>query len=268
MTKVKINRILLGCIIFFAAVAQTSMGLSVTGSIFEANVTPGEHVQHEMTVEADSGMPEMDYTAEVIGYNQSIDGVNLEVPPENDLGPYTARPFLNVSPSRFSLKPGIPQKVILEGNVPADASPGERYAFVSICSAPIGNGTMAIQTAVDVLVDLLVTGGTVTAEGKIISINVTKSISSEQQDISLIFRNTGNYCYVAKAIALLESKDGQVLGNDSVMNYNSIIPQAPRRFQLFIMPVVGLKPGSYYVNATVGLLDGPVLDRKRVEFKV
>ena len=263
-----ISMLILGFTIFFVAITPVSMGISVTGSVFQANVTPGQHVQHEMTVEADAGMPEVDYAAEVVGYNQSIDGANLEVPPELDLGPYTARPFLNVSPSRFSLKPGNPQKVILQGDVPKDAAPGERYAFVSISSAPVGNGVMAIQSAVDVLVELLVTGGEITKKGEITGLEVTKPISAKQQNAVLIFRNTGDYRYKAEAQALLESEDGHVLGNASAINYNSIIPKLSRRFELAITPETDLKPGSYYVNATVSLLDGTVLDRKKVEFKV
>jgi hypothetical protein len=259
---------ILGYFIFITALVPTSTGISVSGSLFVENVTPGQHLQHNMTVESEATGPGLDYTATVIGYNQSLEGVNLEVPPESDLGPYTARPFLNVSPSRFHLKPGGSQDLVLQGDVPKDAAPGERYAFVSICSSPVGSGTMAIQSAVDVLVELLVTGGDIVRKGEITSLDVIKPISSEQQNISLIFRNTGDYRYRAKAQVQLESKDGQILGNASAQNYNSIIPKVSRRFEFFIKPKAALKPGSYYVNATVTRWDGTVLAEKRSEFKV
>jgi len=118
MVETKTIMILLGAFMLLA-VSPALAGLSVTGSICDAEVTPGQHFEHEMIVSTDPEDRQMELQVDVMGFGRNLQGMNFEIDPDDDTSPYSARPFLQVSPRNFTLPPGGSQNVQLQGDIPA-----------------------------------------------------------------------------------------------------------------------------------------------------
>ncbi|MFB3766023.1 MAG: hypothetical protein ACE14P_12360 [Methanotrichaceae archaeon] len=245
-----------------------SSGLGVSGAILERKVDPGEIFSHEMIVSSDSSTPPMDLTIDILGINQTVDGENVELKEGEDIGPYSARTFLKAIPEIFHLEPGESQKVTVEGRIPYDARPGGRYALINIHSLPIGNETIGIIVAVEVPVRLTISGPGLKKSGRIEDIRLEEPISARQQNISLTLRNTGNYHYKARAYAELKDIKGNTIADDLSPLSSNIIAGASRIFRLSTASKKELGSGTYFVNATVKLINGSILDTKEVQFNV
>lgn len=251
------------------ASGTASAGLGVSGAIFEANVTPDQHISHEMIVKTDATDQPMDIVVEVIGFGRSLDGANAKIEPDLDNSPYTARPFLNVSPTSFHLEPGGSEKVMLQGIIPTNVGEGGRYALINIRSLPIGKGNVGMAVAIDVPVRLTIANTRLIKKGEITNLSIDKPILQKAQNVSLLFNNTGNYHYNAFAEAALMDKNGKVLANASTpLTTSSIIPMTARLFRMELTPRQKLWPGSYKINSTVRLEDGTMLAAKEISFKV
>lgn len=265
----KTRHIALLCISILLIASPALAGLTVLGSIYEGEVKPGEHVTHNMVISTDPGDRPMELQVDVLGFKRDLRGQNVELSPEEDTGPYTARPFLNASPRNFSISPGGSQTVLLEGDIPVDIGDGGRYALVFIHSNPGGSGNIGIAVGVEVPVRLTIAGTKLIKTGEITSLKLNEPISRERQNSSLIFNNTGNYHYQAFAEAILKDKNGNVLSNASTpLTFSSIIPTTSRQFDLSLSPTKGLQSGSYILNSTVRLEDGTALASKEVEFRI
>ena len=173
-----------------------------------------------------------------------------------------------VSPTKFHLDPGDSQEVKLNGNVPKDVGSGGRYALVKISSLPTGNGTITIGVGVVVPVMLTISGSEILNKGEIEDLTIEKPIASPQQKISIVFKNTGDHHYSAKADAVLKDNDGHILFNVTSSLGQYTIPTFTRVIALDLKPKTPLKPGTYNVNATVSMEDGTVLATKETSFEV
>lgn len=250
-------------------ISTASAGFAVSGAIFEANVTPGQHIIHKIVVNTDTSDLPMDFAAEMIGFGRSLDGANAEIRPELDISPYTARPFLNVSPASFHLEPGDSQEVVLEGDIPLNVGEGGRYALVNIRSLPIGKGNVGMAVAVDVPVRLTIMNTRLIKTGEIMNLSIDKPISQQAQNVSLLFNNTGNYHYYAFAEAALMDEKGNILANASTpLTVSSIIPMTSRLFKMELVPRQELRRSSYKINVAVRLEDGTKLATKEIGFKI
>ncbi len=269
MIKIKAMRLVWILLPLLLATNTTSAGLGVTGAIFEATVAPGEHISHKMIVNTEASDQPMDFVAEVVGFGRSLDGTTVEIDPELDTSLYTARPFLNVTPARFHLEPAGSREVILEGDVPTDVGEGGIYALVNIRSLPVGESNVGVVVAVDVPVRLTIANTKVLKTGEITSLSIDKPISAKEQNVALIFNNTGNYHYDALAEAVLRDAKGNVLANASTpLTFASIIPTTSRLFEIKLTPGNELLPGGYNIISTVRLEDGTVLATKGIDFKI
>lgn len=255
-------------VFLFLVSPLASAGLGVSGAILERTVDPGETFTHEMTISSDSTSPPMDLTVDILGMNQTIDGDNIELKADDDLGPYSARPILKATPGNFHLEPGESQKVVVEGKIPNDSRPGGRYALINVHSLPIGNGTVGIIVALEVPVRLTISGPGLKKAGRIEDLKLEEPVSSRQQNISLILRNTGNCHYKAIADVVLKDIRGDLIANASTQTSSNILPGASRIFQISTAPKKKLMPGKYLVNATIKLVNGSILDTKEGQFEV
>lgn len=255
-------------ILLFLVSPLASAGLGVSGAIIERTVDPGETFTHEMSISSDSASPPMDLTVDILGMNQTIDGENIELKDDEDVAPYSARAFLKATPTSFHLEPGESQKVIVEGKIPNNSRPGGRYALIDIHSLPIGNGTVGIIVAVEVPVRLTISGPSLENAGRIEDLRLEEPVTTKLQNISLIFRNTGNCHYKAIANAVLKDIRGSAIANASAPMSSYIIPGTSRIFQISAASKKELLSGTYLVNVTVTLDNGSILDTKEEQFEV
>jgi P pilus assembly chaperone PapD len=249
------------------SISSVAEGLTVKGAIIEMNVTPGDHISREIKVQTSNSDSPMDILIDVMGYGQSLQGGSKEILPEKDTSPYTARPFLNATPASIHIDPGQQKSVTLAGEVPVDVGSGGRYAIVNIHSKPQGNGTVGVSLAINVPVRLTISGTEQIRKGEITDIKLKEPISGRQQNVTLSFKNTGNYHYFVKVDASLTDKDGVLQATASApLSFSSVIPTSTRAIEFSFRPVAALNAGAYKVNATVKLEDGTVLAEKVIGF--
>ena len=257
---------LVSLVIFLALPLSSALG--VNGATLVASVTTGETIHHEMLVTLGKSDTSMDLVVDLAGMNQTLSGTYLSVKKEDDVGPYSARPFLNVSPTSFHLDSGGSQKVILEGIVPEKVGDGGRYALVTFKSAPLGNKSVGVLTEIQVPVALTISGSKLAKTGEITSLKVDEPTLAKEQNLTLVFKNTGNIHYRTVAEAVLKDKDGKILANATSRSGSSINPSSSRLAKLMLIPSSVLKSGVYEVSAQVKLDDGTVLATKEVKFEI
>ena len=237
-------------------------GLRVDGAIVEAEVLPGDHIIHEMTVRIGEDEQPVEAEAEVMGIGTNIHGVIEAVEPDDDRSPYSAREFFNLNPENFHLEPGVPVKVVLVGDVPEDVGSGGRYAMVQIHTSPIGNGTVGFATAINIPIFLTINGTEIVKTGEITEIEV-----SDDGVLTISFENTGNYHCGLSAEVILRDE-----GHDVVKTITSqrgiALPAVPYQFTISLNTESDLSPGSYTVEANVIRSDGEIMDNKEMTFEV
>jgi hypothetical protein len=246
----------------------------VSGVIFNPEVNAGEHVSHEITVSQKSTENATDLTIDLYDWNQTIDGSNIVGEEGSVKTPYSAKSFLNVTPSSLHLEPGSTKKILVEGDIPADTSPGGRYAIVSIMDSPKlagkGEGTAGLVSVVvgyKALIMIKVRGD-ILQTAEITDLSVEKPISPKQQNVTMTLKNTGNFHYKPDIELAIKDKNGNILANDTLVTNSSIIPPFSHNFRLSLKPENGLEPGKYLISARVSLKDGTKIASKEMEIEI
>ncbi|HWQ19063.1 MAG TPA: hypothetical protein VN455_04740, partial [Methanotrichaceae archaeon] len=248
-----------------------SADLKVNGGIFAISAVPLQHVEHVITViNGDSDRP-ISLVANVAGFGQAPDGSDIVLNASTDRSPYTARPFLSLTPATFSLDPGQSQRITLEGDIPDGVGNGGRYALVNIHSVPISsliNGSEPVSVSIDVPVLITISGTTLESKANISSMNLGTPTSAGARSVSVLLDNVGNYHYKALAKSVLTSNaTGEVLAFAATpLSSSTIIPTTSRLFNMQLKPGSALVPGDYVVSTTIVAADNTVLAKKDVKF--
>jgi hypothetical protein len=249
-----------------------AFGFSVSGTIIDDSIAPGGHFSHEMEVQSSPEDELLNFTTDVLGIDTYPSGVTMSVAAEKDDNPYTARPFLSISPASFLLEPGNSQKLLLEGDVPVDVGSGSRYAMVVIRSTTASSSNDSRVGVIGITnfpIAIHISGTNQNITGKISEVKIDKPISPSQQNVSVTLKNTGNSDFGITVKADLEDGNGEVLASDETLYTTSaIIPDTSRLFKLTLVPGEELKSGVYSINATAVLANETVLASKKVAFKI
>lgn len=259
--------------LFLLLFVPASSGLGVEGVIFEAEAAPGQHIEHEITVSLRENEAPMDLQVDIQDWGQTLEGSNQELE-EGAAASCSARGFLKAFPSSFHLLPGESQKVQVVGEIPEDVGSGGRYALISVHSLPPAEedegseGNVGVAVAINALVRLTISGTELSKRGEITDMRTEDPSLEKHQNISLIFKNTGNYHYKACAKAALKDEEGNLIANSSSPLSSNMIPSASRIFFLSLMPEKELLPGTYCISAIVEQEDGTVLATKEMEIKI
>lgn len=263
MGKNKHIPVLITIMVIYLAVAVAS-GLQVSGARLDTEVSCGDHLSHTMRI---SEAP-TDVQIDIFGFGQTLDGAQILLNASQDVGPYSARPFLKISANSFHLEPGEVKEVTLEGEIPSICS-GGKYALIHVYAAPQNNGTIGIATAVIIPILLTITGSEIIHVGEIENLSVANPITGVELNISFLFKNTGNHHYKIRSNAVVMDKDGNIVANATDFNLgSSIIPDASRLIKFNIKPENHLKAGDYTAKVTVNATDGAFLASKEVQFRL
>lgn len=247
----------------------TSVAFGVSGGLFKEEVSPGQVLVYEITVFDKEDAPPKNMTAELFGFAMNEVAANVELSPEEDTGPFTARPFLLVEPGNFTLEPGEREKLLLTGTVPEDVGSGGRYALVTIATDPETSegGNVAISTAIQVLILLTIKDSKLVMTGEIS--DLAASMSDDNVSVDLLFENTGNIHYRPLVGAVLKGEDGETVAEvEATQIPTSILPTGSRLVSMTLVPDGVIEPGTYTVEATVALDDGTVLDTAETTIEV
>lgn len=245
-----------------------SSGLKISGAIFEDDVLPGQEAGHEIVVSLEKDDFPLNITAEVFGYAMNENGSNIQIAPEEDTGPYSARPYLTVTPDELAVLPGESKKFLLRADVPADVGAGGRYALVVLKTLnPVGgNKNVRILTAIQVPVLLRVSGSEIVKSGVIRDLGATKN--GEEVTVNLRFDNKGNYHFKPVASLELKTEKGETVASASQQSGSALLPGGTWLFRLPVSLESGISPGTYTINASVASEEGTILDRDEVIFEV
>jgi hypothetical protein len=236
----------------------SSAAFGVSGVVFREEVSPGQELVHEITVSSKEDDSPQEMMAELYGFAMSEGGVYKELSPEEDTGPYSARPFLSIEPKSFTLEPGKAVKLLLTGTVPEDVGSGGRYAIVTITTAPEEGGNVMVSTAIQVLVLLTIKDSELELTGEIS--DLVASMADGNVSVDLLFENTGNVHYKPLVGAVLLDEAGEIVAQQELKEEGtSILPTNSRLVKMALVPDAVLEPGTYTVEATVALDDGTVL---------
>ena len=251
------------CIAIAILAMVPASALSVSGALLEKSVAPGGQIRHDITVSIDDNSQESEYFVGVYGCGFSLDGSRNPLDPEEDTSPYSARPFLTVTPERATVKPGEPVTFVVSGTVPDDVGSGGRYALVNIVTPPRGEGQVGIALAAIVPVRLTISGTELVETGEI------TDLTASAGGASAVFENTGNHHFRAKAEAALIDAEGEVVAKaEAPLMNTAIIPTYSWLFKMAFEAEEELAPGTYTVEVSVIHEDGTVLDTEETTFEV
>jgi hypothetical protein len=248
-----------------AATPPSGTTLTAEPSILALSMEAGGTATGTLTLRAGVAL---DLTVEPQGLGQSPDdGSFTFVAPDDDVSPYTARPFVDVEPDRFTLAAGGSQKVTVTVRLPADATDGERYALLKVDGKPVaGSGNVGIGVALGVGVLIALPDTTQTVTGSIEDLTVSGAAPGQPVTVAGTIENTGNTHYGAPPsavyqVATIRDANGTAVGGTrGTLTGNSIVPTFRRQFELLVAPSQVLPAGAYTVDVEVGLEDGTVLD--------
>ena len=252
-------------------------GLNIVGAIWQGEVNPGVKANYEINISTGSNDMPSNFTVKVAGLEQTIQGFNAPASEKNDTSPYTARPFLTATPTSFHLEPGHSQVIQVEANIPSNVGSGGLYAIISLRSGGnsassagnSGGSNVGVSIGSDIPVVLTIANSELKRTGEITDLKVSEPISAIQQNVSVIFKNTGNIHYKAKAKAELKDEKGNSLvQTETPIGISPIMPTFSRLFELSLKPSSKLEPGTYNLTATVEKEDGTILDSKTTKLNV
>jgi hypothetical protein len=227
-------------------------GLGVSGGKIETTVTPGTSSTYVINVQNTSDTA-MNIGVTVDGYGVSLTNDFIGLAPSNDTNPYSARTWLSVTPSNFTLNPGDSQNVTVTVNVPAGSGKGGRYAIVMIQTIPPPGQQVATVSAVAARVLLTVSGYSVDTSSQITGVTQVNSASQAPAAVMVTLADNGNFYYYPQ-IGVTLMKGNQVMATGSVDTGWPLLPGYSRQYQLNLTGNATLPSGSY--EAEIEVKDG------------
>ncbi|MGP8079379.1 MAG: hypothetical protein ACLPVI_02580 [Dehalococcoidales bacterium] len=250
--------------------ADSGTNLSVSVQILDVTIAPGHNLTQPITVGSSGGV---NLTAEVDGLTQTAQGASGPVQPAQDTGTNSARTFISLDKTSINLAAGASQVLTATISVPANTTPGERYACIYIYSAP-GQGGVSIVAGILIPVIVTTAGFTPSYTGNIISLScfsnpsTTSVYTGKAVDFDTAFNNTGN-CRITGAentVTVKDSSGNTKWQNQMAVPAPSLLPQTPRIIDNQYN--VGLSAGNYTVKSDVTMANGTLLATKTISFSV
>jgi hypothetical protein len=271
-SKSVLHALALGAMVVLLAMGSASADLKVSGGVFAISAVPLQHVEYVITVSNGDVDRAVDLNAQVAGFGQAPDGSDIVQNASTDTSPYTARPFLTVTPTSFHLEPGQSQRLVLMGDIPEGIGDGGRYALVNIhsnaLSSLVPENNTPIAVSIDVPVLITIYGSNLENKAEISRVDLGTPASTGARSVAVLLTNTGNYHYKALAKSVLaNATTNEVLGFATTsLSSSLIIPTTTRLFQMQLKPGSSLTHGQYVITSTVSLADGTVLARRDTTF--
>ena len=245
-----------------------TVGLS-GGNGLSPEVSPGESYTQTLTVSIGKDDAATDILIEVLGYGANDSGDVVAVPAEADTNPYSARSFIQPARTTVHVEPGETKQADFTVTIPTDVGNGGRYAILRFSTAPTGEGTVGIVSAIVLPVRFTISGSQLTHTGKITNISAGDVISGKPVDITTTFQNTGNHHFKFKEAVTVSNAAGETLDTiNTALSPSYVIPSLSEDLSATYIPKGELAPGTYTVKSTVMLDDGTVLDTSTGSFTV
>ncbi|OPY29362.1 MAG: hypothetical protein A4E28_00960 [Methanocella sp. PtaU1.Bin125] len=224
------------------------------------DVEPGRTYFVPINLTVSQGEPGGTFTLKVAGFGQSpFDGTYMGIAPEEDTGPYTARPFISLEKDGCTLMPGGRATITAEIALPADVRDGGRYALIMAYDAASPSSTSTAQPVATIPVFLSIKGGNVSETGVITGLEYTTYTDGESARIVTWFQNTGNHhIYGAVNKVTLIDAHGSILSSQTTVPLVvALLPGPEVQFNVSIEN--GIPDTAYKLITRVERGDGSLL---------
>lgn len=176
--------ILILCLIAPVMGATTLNGVKLMG-----NYTTNETIIFPMKLSTSSSDPNITYQITVLGFGNNAAGSYIGIKPDQDISPYSARPYITLDKSEVTITPGKSEIVTATIKTPTSAL-GGLYALINIHPKITNSNGTTVVTAMNVPVMITITNNTLIRTGEI-----TKIVIDPPNTVSTTFTNTGNIHY-------------------------------------------------------------------------
>ncbi len=250
----------------------TGSVLTAEPSVVTAVLAPGESQTAKVSIRA--GIP-LELTLRSDGLGQEPGGGFVTLVQANDTSRYSARPFVDVAPTKIKLRANEAREVTIRIRIPKDVGEGSRYAVLDVQGRPIGgDGNVGIGMALGVSVIVTVKDTIQTRVGAIEGLALERTPLGSPLAVSGLLRNMGNSHFGAApnavyAAGLLTNANAEAVADARVtFDGNSIVPTFARAIRLEFGDGTPLPNGRYRVALEAGLADGTLLDRYLLDFTI
>lgn len=248
--------------------APVTASMTVVGSKYMGDISPGTTVTHTMTISSKLGDAPMDLSIAVMGFGTSPGQSYIALSPVDDKSPYSARNFITLDTQSIHLNGGESKTVKATIAMPKDVGDGGRYAMIQLKTMATGDGSTMYVTAISVPVMITIAKSAITQKGTITDVHVGEIVAGQPFHIVTALQNTGNYHYYStKNTVSITDSGGNVIGTAISAPSNSvIIPTYTANFDIPFNKSLAL--GSYTIKSQVSLEDGTVLDTKTIPYEI
>jgi hypothetical protein len=259
----------LGFALTLPTIIPASAGLSVVGSIYQAEVIPGQHIEHEIKLHIGAEDLPMNLTTSILDLGQNLNGGYTMINADQKKGNFSAQAFLNVSPSKIHIDPGESKNLLISGDVPSNIGDGSRYAMASMRTEPKGSGSVSVALVVNIPILLTISGSQFSRTAEISELDTTNLVNNIE-NATLTLKNTGNTDFHAMVKAVMKDIHGNPIANSTITQPTlpPILPEKLRKFDLSLKSSKKIEPGNYSLSVTAYLDDGTVLTSKEITLNV
>ena len=233
--------VLIGCLVPSAALASLTVGY-VGGKGLNPEVTPGENYTQTLLVGLGKDDAATDVLIEVLGYGNNASGDVVPVPAEADISSYSARSFIQPARTTVHVEPGETKQADFTVTIPENVGSGGRYAILRFSTAPTGEGTVGIISAIVLPVRFTISGSQLIHTGKVTGVSTGKAESGQPIDIFTQFQNTGNHHFTIKCQIEIRDAGGKLIDTLHITD-SSPIPGDTKNIKTTYIPASALPLG-------------------------
>ena len=237
--KVYIIFLLLSFSLPHFAFSQSSLSLSVTPTLFEVSVEPGDVWKSSIRVVNPNTYP-LTVFIEPVNFNSNNEkGISNFIPIfEDDLvSGVTLAEWIDLDNKSITIEPQAVKPVPFTVHVPSDATPGGRYAALIVSTQPtlsdVSGSRMFTTQAVSALFFMRIEGDVI-EQGSIRSFRTEKSFSNRpENNFELRFENLGNVHLQPQGYISIYNMWGQLRGEIPINpsnQFGKVLPESIRQF--------------------------------------
>lgn len=258
---------MLGAVLFIIFCTTSAAGIHVSGVKYMGDISEGETVIHQMTIDIGDNAPATNISAEVLGFGQTYEKKYFGLNSSKDISPYSARNAINLDKTSFHIDPNEKVSINATIKIPKNAGSGGRYALINIYTEPT-EGQVGISTAVLIPIMLTISGTELIETGEITNLSVSGVTVGQPLVVTTTLKNTGNHHYYRSWNEItVKNENGNMVAKVSTEpSIYAIIPTNSVNFDAKIerfLPV-----GTYTIHSKIMLEDGTVLDEESTTFEV
>ena len=168
--------------------AYAGPGLTVKGTLLEADVSPDEIITHAIEISLSADKQPVNIKLEVKGFGQNPDGTCNPLNPDQDINAYSARSYITLDKYTFRLNPGETHLVRASICIPTEIAECGKYAVIQVSNQPEDTKSMGVVVAINIPILLTLKNSEQIHTGSIESINSGQIVNHKPIEIYTEYR--------------------------------------------------------------------------------